>query len=73
VANFPAFAAADQVRSEGGGAPRLKSGGATSKTMRVEFNLAEVNEAVAAVVPDRDAIVWRDVRRDVWRGTWGPT
>ncbi len=31
--------------------------------MRVEFNLAEVNEAVAAVVPDRDAIVWRDIRR----------
>ncbi len=29
----------------------------------MEFNLSEVNEAVAAAVPEREAIVWRDVRR----------
>ena len=28
----------------------------------VEFNLAEVNNAVAAAIPDREAIVWRDRR-----------
>lgn len=34
----------------------------------MEFNLAEINEAVAAAVPDRECIVWRDRRltyRDV--------
>ena len=29
----------------------------------MEFNLAAVGDAVAAVVPDKTAIVWRDVRR----------
>jgi len=29
----------------------------------VEFNLSEVNEAVAVAVAEREAIVWRDVRR----------
>src|SRR3546814_4908924 len=28
----------------------------------MEFNLAQVHEAVAAAVPDREAIVWRDRR-----------
>lgn len=28
----------------------------------VDFNLAEINDAVARVIPDRDAIVWRDRR-----------
>jgi fatty-acyl-CoA synthase len=28
----------------------------------VEFNLAQVHEAVAAAVPDRECIVWRDLR-----------
>ena len=28
----------------------------------MEFNLAQVFEAVAGAVPDRDAIIWRDRR-----------
>jgi fatty-acyl-CoA synthase len=28
----------------------------------VEFNLGTVNEAVAAAIPDREAVIWRDRR-----------
>ena len=28
----------------------------------MQFNIAEVNEAIAAAVPDREAIIWRDKR-----------
>jgi len=33
----------------------------------VEFNLAEISEAIAAAVPDRECLVWRD-RRFTWAG-----
>jgi fatty-acyl-CoA synthase len=32
----------------------------------MQFNLAEINEAIAAAIPDRECIVWRD-RRFTWR------
>ena len=28
----------------------------------MEFNLAEVNETIAAAIPDREMIVWRERR-----------
>jgi acyl-CoA synthetase (AMP-forming)/AMP-acid ligase II len=33
--------------------------------MNTTFNLAEVSEAIAAAIPDRECIVWRD-RRSTW-------
>ena len=41
---------------------RRRSTSTQGGTGRMEFNLAQVHEAVAAAVPDRECIVWRDRR-----------
>ena len=39
----------------------------------MEFNLADLFESVAARVPDREAVVWRDTRLTFGGSTDGPT